>query len=311
LHYLDLKAQNTTTNAKSKEPPTLLKGVFNHGTAPLWVSTPVQGVWFIQNSLLVATIDDNGISHLLRYDLGNASDTGSTSPVSMKEIATASVGDVFTSPTANSDGSNIFWSEEWLSKDGNLHSNIWVQRVLDTPTQSHGKVLENTVPTTELYRSDGLSFRPQVVDNTLFLLSASGATNSAQGALATTPLNIASVPRIDTSIYAEPLDNFIQGTVLMIPLDGASVGIPTSLGMAGQSSALQAGNNFALWQDNDGYKMYDVQAASDVIVGGVLSGANFVAVNGNTTVWTAEPGTPTPNAGVGPSATLLAFNWAK
>jgi hypothetical protein len=57
--------------------------------------------------------------------------------------------------------------------------------------------------------------------------------------------------------------------------------------------------------------MYDVQTSSDVIVGGALSGANFVAVNGNTTVWTAEPGTPTPNAGVGPSATLLAFNWAK
>jgi hypothetical protein len=312
LHYLNLKALSTTTNAKSKEPPALLKGVFNHSTAPLWVSTPVQGVWFIQNSLLVATIDDNGFSHLLRYDLGNASDTGSTPPVSMKEIATASVGGVFTSPTANSDGSNIFWSEEWLSKDGNLHSNIWVQRVLDTPTQTRGKVPENTVPTTELYRSDGLSFRPQVADNTLFLLSASPATNSTHGTLATTtPLNIASVPRIDTSIYAESLDNFIQGTVLMIPLDGASVGIPTSLGMAGQSSALQAGNDFALWQDNDGYKMYDVQKASDVIVGGVLSGANFVAVNGNTTVWTAGAGTPTPNAGVGLSTTLLAFNWAK
>jgi hypothetical protein len=311
LHYLNLTAQNTTTSAKSKEPPTLLKGVFNHSTAPLWVSTPVQGVWFIQNNLLVATIDENGISHLLRYDLGNASNAGNTSPVSMKEIATASLGDVFTSPTANSDGSNIFWSEEWLSKDGNLHSNIWVQRVLDTPTQSHGKVLENTVPTTELYRSDGLSFRPQVVNDTLFLLSVSAATNSTQSPLATTLLNISSVPRIDTSIYAEPLDNFIQGTVLMIPLDGASVGVPTSLGMAGQSSALQAGNNFALWQDNDGYKMYDVQTTSDVIVGGVLSGANFVAVNGNTTVWTTDTGTPTPNTGVGPSATLSAFNWAK
>jgi hypothetical protein len=95
-------------------------------------------------------------------------------------------------------------------------------------------------------------------------------------------------------------------------LDGASVGIPTSLGIAGQSSALQAGNNFALWQDNDGYKMYDVQKASDVIVGGVLGGANFVAVNGDTTVWTADNGiTPPAPAGIGPSATLLAFNWTK
>src|SRR5258706_4283897 len=291
LHYLNLTAQNTTTSVKSKEPPTLLKGVFNHGTAPLWVSTPVQGVWFIQNSLLVATIDENGISHLLRYDLGNASNTGNTSPVSMKEIATASPGDVFTSPTANSDGSNIFWSDEWLSKDGNLHSNIWVQRVLDTPTQSHGKVLENTVPTRELYRSDGLSFRPQAANDTLFLLSASGATNSTQAARATTtPLNIASVPRIDTSIYAEHLHTSRQGTLLMIPLDGASVGIPTSLGTAGQSSALQAGNHFALWQGNDRNNMHYVQTTADVVGCGGLSAGHLVAVYSKTTDSTADAG---------------------
>ncbi len=326
LHYLALTPQNTTTKVKSNgttsssksntsnatalpaQLPTLLKGVFNRDTAPLLVSSPVQGVWFVQNSLLVAMIDDNGMSHLLRFEL----DASNNVSASMKVIATAPAGEILTAPTANSDGSQIFWSEEWLSVDGNLHSNIWIQQILDTQTQSRGKVLENTVPTVELYRSDGLSFNPRVVDNTLFLLSTANETNSAQGIpVTTTPLNLTSVPRIDTSVYAEPLDDFVQGTVLMIPLDGNSVGIPTSLGTAGLSSALQAGNNFVLWQENDGYKMYDVQTASDVIVGQVLNGANFVAVNGNTTIWTTDNGTVTPTTGAGTSTTLLAFNWGK
>jgi hypothetical protein len=308
LHYLAPTSPDATTNAKPAAPATLLNGVFNRNTAPSWISTPVQGVWFVQNSLLVAMIDANGASHLLRYDLG----TGSSPSASMIEIATAPAGEILTSPTAKNDGSDIFWAEEWLSADGNLHSKIWVQRVLDTQTQFRGKVLENTTRVKEVYTSDNLSFRPQVVDNTLFLLSASGGTISTKSVPVTaTTFNIASVPRIDTSIYAESLDNFVQGTILMIPLDGDSIGIPTTLGTVGQSSALQAGNHFALWQDNDSYKMYDVQTTSDVTVGQVLSGANFVAVNGDTTVWTADAGTTTPAPGLGPSVTLMAFNWTK
>ena len=308
LHYLALTTQDTTTKAKPSTPVTLLKGIFNRDTAPLLVSTPLQGVWFVQNSLLVAMIDDNGISHLLRYEL----DTGNNPALSMKEIAMAPAGEILTSPTANSDGSDIFWSQEWLSEDGNLHSNIWIQQILDTQPQFRGRVLENTVPTVDLYSSDGVSFRPQVVDNTLFLLNTASGTDSTQSIpTTTTPLNLASVPRIDTSIYAEPLDNFVQGTVLMIPLEGNSVGIPSSLGTAGQASGLQAGNDFALWQENDSYKMYDVRTASDVIVGQVLNGANFVAVNGNTTIWTADTASVPPITGADTSATLLAFNWEK
>ena len=305
LHYLALTTPGTTTNAKLATGATLLKGLFNRSTAPSWVSTPVQGVWFVQDSLLVAMIDANGRSHLFRYDLG----AGSPS-TSMVEIATAPAGETLTSPTANNDGSDIFWAQEWLSADGNLHSNIWVQRVVDVQKQFRGKVLENTAQVQEVYRADQLSFRPQVVDDTLFLLSASNGTISTQG-VPVPAFNIASVPRIDTSVYAEPLDNFVQGTILMIPLAGASIGIPTTLGTVGQSSALQAGNHFALWQDNDSYRMYDVQTTSDVTVGQVLSGANFIAVNGDTTVWTADAGTTAPAPGLGPSVTLMAFNWTK
>ena len=308
LHYLAITSQSATTNAKPAAPATLLSGIFNRNTAPNWISTPVQGVWFVQNSLLVAMIDVNGRSHLLRYELG----TGSSPSTSMIEIAKAPVGKILTSPTANNDGSDIFWAEEWLSADGNLHSNIWVQRVIDVQKQFRGKVLENTAQVQEVYRSDQLSFRPQVVDDTLFLLSASKGTISTQGVpVPATTFNIASVPRIDTSVYAEPLDNFVQGTIVMIPLDGYSIGIPTMLGTVNQSSALQAGNHFALWQDNDTYKMYDVQTTSDVTVGQVLNGANFVAVNGDTTVWTVDTGNTTPTPGLGPVVTLMAFNWTK
>jgi len=322
LHYLALTPQNITAKVKSSgpvpssqgstgnsaSPASLIKGVFNRSAAPLLASSPVQGVWFIQNSLLVAMIDNAGTSHLLRFEL-DANDV----TASMQVIATAPAGEILTSPTANSDGSQIFWSEEWLSEDGNLHSNIWIQQALDTQPRSPGRVGENTVPTVGLYRSDGLSFSPQVVDNTLFLLNTASVTNPGQVApITATPLNLAAVPKIDTSVYAEPLDSFVQGTVLMIPLDGVSANIPVSLGTAGQSSTLQAGNNFVLWQDNDGYKMYDVQTSSDVIVGQALNGANFVAVNGNTATWTTgndtvTPATSSPNT----STTLLAFNWEK
>ncbi|HLH61684.1 MAG TPA: hypothetical protein VKV20_08375 [Ktedonobacteraceae bacterium] len=331
LHYLALTPQAITSKGKSSggainltptasqgstgdsvsfpaQLPPLIKGVFNRSTAPLLASSPVQGVWFIQNSLLVAMIDTTGTSRLLRFEL----DTNDA-PASVKVMATAPAGEILASPTANSDGSQIFWSEEWLSQDGNLHSNIWIQQMLDTQPQSRGKVAENTVPAISLYRSDGLSFSPQVVDDTLFLLNTASTTNSGQIASRTvTPLNLAAVPRIDTSVSAEPLDTFVQGTVLMIPLDGDSANIPVSLGTGGQSSALQAGNNFVLWQDNDGYKMYDVQTASDVVVGQVLNGANFVAVNGNTAIWTASNNTVTPSTtSANTSTTLLAFNWGK
>src|SRR5439155_33577 len=83
------------------------------------ISTPLQGIWFIQNSLLVAMTDSKGTSHLLLYQL----DT--TGKLVAKEIATAIPGHILTSPTANSDGSQIYWSEEWSSSAGTLNSNIW------------------------------------------------------------------------------------------------------------------------------------------------------------------------------------------
>jgi hypothetical protein len=54
--------------------------------------------------------------------------------------------------------------------------------------------------------------------------------------------------------------------------------------------------------------MYDVQSQSFVTVGDTLNGASFVAVNGNTTVWTLDSATNS-NVNTRLSTNLYAFNW--
>lgn len=316
LHYLALASQNQGMNAPAA-PITLLTGSFDKDTAPSWVYTPVQGIWLYQNFLLVATIDENGISHLLRYSLGA---TNHSAPV---EIARASSNHIFTSPTANNDGSQIYWSEEWRSDDDTLHSNIWTQQVFDAPRASHGRWLSHQVTVKQLFRSDGMSFRPQVVDDALFVLDtaiAADTTQSAKSTAATStpapaPTSSASTPtvaRIDTSIYNAPLDESARGTVLMLSLDGAdSTSPPTPLNDTRQASSLQAGTDFVLWQDDKGYGMYDVNTGNDVNVGSVLDNAQFVAINGDTAVWVENATSPNTSNAAKPSVTFKAFNWPK
>jgi hypothetical protein len=94
----------------------------------------------------------------------------------------------------------------------------------------------------------------------------------------------------------------------MLPLDSAPTVSPTVMNNAGLASSLQAGADFVLWQDDKGYVMYDVQSQSFVTVGDTLNGASFVAVNGNTTVWTLNSATNS-NVNTRLSTNLYAFNW--
>jgi len=146
------------------QPVTLVSGTFNQDATLSWIHTPIQGIWFIQNTLLVAMVDGNGSSHLVRYPLGENNDFAAT------EIAVASPDHIITSPTANNDGSQIFWAEEWRSDDENLHSNIWTQQVLEV-IPSHGPAERHKTTIKQLFLQDGLSFTPAVVNNTLFLLN--------------------------------------------------------------------------------------------------------------------------------------------
>jgi hypothetical protein len=312
LHYLSPAQQQQAALGFPTDSEVLLKGAFDQDLVPSWVTTPVQGIWFVQNSLLVASIDNKGVSHLVRYQLGTVGKPVAT------EIATATPDHILTSPTANSDGTQIFWSEEWLTNTGMLSSNIWTQQVIAAPRPSHGRAGHAVgLIVKQPFTSDGLSFRPQVVNNTLFMLRTASQANSTQGTPTTkgtaTPVptpspNTSAISRIDPAIYAAPLDASIRGTILMLPLDGAPTVSPTVMNNAGLASSLQAGADFVLWQDDKGYVMYDVQSQSFVNVGDTLNGASFVAVNGNTTVWTLDSATNS-NVNTRLSANLYAFNW--
>jgi hypothetical protein len=320
LQYLSLTGRSDGGIAVPNQPMTLLSGTFDQDVTPDWVHTPIQGTWFIQNTLLVAMVDENGTSHLVRYPLGEKNGFAAT------EIAKASPNHIFTSPTANNDGSQIFWAEEWRSDDENLHSDIWTQQVIDTMLL-HGLAARHKMTVQQLFLQDGLSFTPVVVHNTLFLLS----TADGGGLTPTTP-NVTPVPTssgttvpvatpntstppitswANTNFYSAALDSSVRGTLVMYPLSNSLDASPALVsGATGSASSLQAGNDFVLWQNGDeSYGMYDAVLKSTITVGDVLNDAQFLAVNGDTAVWTIRNTGETTGSTINPSATLVAFSW--
>lgn len=326
IHYLHIDSLSNTNAGVSGTPIELLSGTFDQDTAPDWVHTPIQGIWFVQDTVLVTLVDESGISHLMRYQLDSKNN------VLVTEIAKASSGHIFTSPTANSDGTQIFWADEWRTDDGNLHSNIWTQQMLLGPAPTRGRLIEHPFVTKELFLTDGMSFRPEVVDDALIFLSTAPNSNttpttptttnttatatatvspSTTASAVTTP-NTSNAPGIswaDPSIYTAPLENGIRGNVLLLPLDGDPFAVPEQLNALGMASALQVGTDFVLWQSDDGsYGMYDVLTKTTITVGDVLNGAQFLAINGNTAIWTVDTSTD-PTNNTSSTATLMAFNW--
>ena len=311
LHYLTLKQLQQIVSGIPTDSEIVLKGTFDQDTAPNWVTTPIQGIWFLQNSLLVAMTDSKGISHLLLYRLDTMG------KLVAQEIASTVPGHILTSPTANSDGSQIYWSEEWLSSAGTLNSNIWTQQVVDAIRPTRGPWAANTVTVKQLFTSDGMSFRPQIANNTLFMLSTASQSSSTHAtSTPTEPATPAASPspnanaiaRTATSIYAAPLDTLVRGTILSLPLNGDPGIQPTTMNATGLASSLQVGTNFALWQGDKGYEMYDVSQRSDVNVGTIFDGSTFLAVNGSSAVWMLKNALSTTN-NTGTSITLMAFNW--
>ena len=200
-----------------------------------------------------------------------------------------------------------------------------MQQVFDMPNTTIRHAKQQTMTEKQLVLSDGMSFRPLMVDDTLFLLSIANGADIAQGTPGTTPTatpsstvaptatpNTATTPAVswaDTSVYAAPLDNNIRGTLLMFPAGDPLDTLPTIMNTIGPASSLQAGTNFVLWQNGNGsYGMFDATTRTNVTVGDILNGAQFLAVNGDAAVWTINT-LATPSAVTDSSATLMAFNW--
>ncbi|MBV9231579.1 MAG: hypothetical protein JOZ18_19880, partial [Chloroflexi bacterium] len=299
-------------------PVTVQKGTFDQSTAPGWVHTPVQGVWLTEKTLLVAALDAKGDSHLWSYTLDAAK---ISSPV---QLATASGGHIITSPTSTSYDASIYWSEEWVTADNVAHSNIWTQQTTVVPPSRAGKWVPRTVTNKYEYRSDGMSFHPQVVNDMLFFLStnpnATDATQATPGASATTQpsatsaaTGVPAIPttaRIDPTVYPQQPDGAIRGTLLAFSSDGIQ-SIP--MNTDGQVTVPQGGSGFLLWQDsNNAFEMYDAVAKSPVQVGTVPKNATFLAVNGDTVVWTVNTTNTTNNTdstNSPPTVTFSMFTW--
>jgi hypothetical protein len=292
---------------------TLQHGTFDTTMVPTWVHTPIQGVSFEQqNTLLVTSLDTKGNAQLVRYQLESTAGTTSTL------IATTNNGHILTSPTATDDGTQIFWSEEWFTDDQQPHSTIWTQDTTKQTVRQHGAWRTNVTVDTHVYSSDDTSFHPQVINDTLFLLSTSDTAVATQGTPSATstptaqatakPVSTTPVTARFTDVYPSQIDEFIHGTVVAFPLDDPKAQ-PTTLSSDSTAAALQAGSRFLLWQSSAGYQMYDAFAKSSVEVRDSTKGATFLAVNGDSAVWIVANSASTKGATGVQTATFDMFNW--
>ena len=295
---------------------TLQQGTFDTATVPSWVYTPVQGLDFTQqDTLLTATVDAKGDAQVTRYQLSTERTTTTTT------IAATNNGHIFTSPTATADGSRIFWSEEWFTDDMQPHSNVWMQQTTQAITRQNGAWRSSITVDKQLFLADEASFHPQVINDTLFLLTTSDpATQTPRKPDATSTPTASSVqvtatpvsttpiiPRF-TNVYAPQIDESIHGTLLAYALDD-SLAAPTVLSSDNTAAAPQGGTRFLLWQSSNGYQMYDAVAKSSVVVKNSTSNAAFLTVNNNTAVWVAAENPVAPSKGGVQTATFSMFNW--
>lgn len=347
VYALSLTKDPGTLSSDVRTPTTLLQGTFDQKAIPNWIHSPIQGLWFVQNTLLLSSLDKKGTSHLDQYSLETNNDTNKTGKSAVTEIATANSGRILTSPTANSDGTSIYWGEEWLDNDNTLHSKIWTQQTTEAAPQ-RGTWVNHVQTNTFQFSSDETSFHPQVVNDTLFFLNTDTGTTpdatgtqinaqvtpTVQATTAATPRATAqstasatatasatpqvsggtntTITRIDSSVYTPQIDATIQGTLVAYSVQNDAK-IQPPLDTNGPVSELQAGGRFLIWQDsNNSFNMFDVGANIPVTIDPTMvpKDASFLAVNGDTAVWLTNTDT-TPDTNDPANSTVLfkTFNW--
>jgi hypothetical protein len=313
--YLGTDPSSTLTSAT---PLVLQQGTFDETTTPTWIHTPIEGVWAGQNMVLVSALDKQGTSHLVRYTLD-----AEKSP-EVTELASVANGHILTSPTANSSGTSLYWSEEWITDNNALHSTIWTQKISAAPLPLNGVWGHQTFTDTYQFSKDGTLFHPQVVNNTLFLQKVvnasivnitvpSTSTNATSGATATPNAQSGATPalRTDAAFYTLP-DQALLGTIQAFSaLDDSSLQLPTN----DVVQVPQAGSRFLLWQtSNKGIGMYDAVAKEMIPVptNTLPNNAGLLAVNGDTTIWTINSDSNVNNQntlGVLSTVTFGTFSW--
>ncbi|HEY4386477.1 MAG TPA: hypothetical protein VGN34_18630, partial [Ktedonobacteraceae bacterium] len=223
----------------------------------------------------------------------------------------ATDGHVFTSPTANADGTNIYWDEEWQTSDNVLHGDIWTQQIRNA-SPSYGRWQPHPEALTFLLRNDETSFHPQVINNTLFLLSTSTNASSAmtirniQPALpsptptldtlttptpapTSAPLPLSITPRVDPQIYGPQADTALQGQILAFKL-GNNSSVPLPPALSDKVATLQGGSRFLLYQNSNGnVGLYDTLLDQALTIVNTVKNATFLAVNNGTAVWITDP----------------------
>ncbi|GCE27917.1 hypothetical protein KDA_34010 [Dictyobacter alpinus] len=337
--YLD-KSQDTTeknANSDTTKPLTLYTDTFNKARVADWVTSPIQGLSFYHNHALVALLDNKGVSHLLNYQFTQNSIEKKT------ELATAKDQHVLTSPTATTDGYSIYWADEWLSQDQKLNSNIWTQQAEDAQPKETGRWAPHASNHTYLYRDDEHSFRPQLVNGTLFLLDsdtgsdqatasttptvqATATTTATPGAQASATPTVEASPtatpqdlnklllnptEVDPTVQTPQIDANVSGKLLAFSASGATPET-TNINDNEILTGLQSGGTFLIWQNSaKDFKMYDTRAK--VMVNGINNitkgSAAFVSVNNTTVIWTKYV---TPDASQATSdASNVVFNTLK
>jgi hypothetical protein len=328
--------------ASANQPITLLKGLYDQNTVPAWVNSPLQGTSTYQNNLLVSWLDNQGTSHLTRYQLD-----AQQAPTS-EELAHVNAGHVLASPTASSDGRSIYWGEEWATNDNVLHGNIW-QSQEEEAAPEHGRWAPHIETVRSLFKNDEASFHPHVVGDTLFMLStlpldASNQTNKPSPIITTdaqtpvaslTPSAAKSTPiltpsvttgqdetpitqptqaplisKSDPNAYPLQADAMVQGTLFGYQLSDTTL-VPQQFGDEGQSMALQGGNRFLLWQNkNKSINMFDVLTNNPVGVGTQIpANTLFLSIHGDTAVWLIPPDSNANTTQPANTVTFKTFNW--
>jgi hypothetical protein len=344
------KSAGTQTPTTSVQPQALHSDTFNASAAPAWVTSPIQGISFFQDSAIVAYIDSKGASYLTQYSF-DASNPAK--PAQSTKLASVATGHILTSPTTNDNGHSIYWSEEWYTQQDGLQGEIWHrQLVAAQPDNASGRFSPHLQAQTYLYSTNTNSFRPQIVNNTLFLLSKDPSTKillpdqgklttqaSSQGtpqgnATATAPANNAAATpsptpqqnttqtqlpgdqlSIDPTIRTPQIDENITGKLQAFVLNSitpANTIIDDNKIVVG----IHGGTNYLIWKDPDGrYEMYD--ARNNVMVNGINDidrSATFMSVSGNSVLWTQPDTSSTqtqPTDGTNTQVTFDVLSWPR